>query len=162
MTLKVLRIEGAELTDAFWAKVNKTDGCWLWTATKTTSGYGRISFRGQLYMAHRLMCAVINGGQIPDGLLVLHKCDVRHCVNPEHLFLGTQSENLLDCVAKGRHVNRMTERTHCPAGHEYSRENTILVRAGRARMCRTCSNKRDLARYYRKKAGAAIAKAEGK
>lgn len=86
----------------FWAKVKKSEGCWLWTAG-TTKGYGRISIPGGVLLAHRLSYEM-HHGPIPEGLWVLHKCDVRQCVNPDHLFAGTPDDNVQDCVSKGRRV----------------------------------------------------------
>ena len=87
--------------EAFWNKVNKTDGCWLWTGHRTTNGYGRLHFDGRGIQAHRLAWEWTNG-PIPEGLRVCHRCDVPNCVNPEHLFLGTQQDNIRDMYAKGR------------------------------------------------------------
>ncbi len=92
----------------FWNKVRikeGEDGCWIWTASKTHNGYGRFrfNFNGQRVSAHRLSW-MIHFGVIPNGLLVCHKCDVKLCVNPNHLFLGTNSDNVKDCVAKGRNT----------------------------------------------------------
>lgn len=81
--------------------VKKTDGCWLWTGYTSTFGYGMMRFMGKSQNAHRLSWQV-HRGPIPDGLSVLHKCDVPACVNPDHLFLGTQSDNMKDCASKGR------------------------------------------------------------
>lgn len=71
-------------------------------------GYGRIQMNGKKHFAHRASWRAFHG-EIPDGLFVLHKCDVRCCVNPEHLFLGTNSDNMLDAYAKGR-IDRSGER----------------------------------------------------
>jgi len=92
------------LEDRFWKKVMKTETCWLWTACLDLDGYGLISSGGHdgiNLKAHRVSY-LINIGPIPEGLSILHRCDVRCCVNPHHLFSGTQSENLLDMFAKGR------------------------------------------------------------
>ena len=85
----------------FWTKVQKSDGCWLWTATKT-KGYGMIEGPNRVPMqAHRVAWR-LTFGEIPPGLSVLHHCDVPLCVNPAHLWLGTQKENLQDAERKGR------------------------------------------------------------
>ena len=75
-------------------------GCWIWTRSKCR-GYGRISYNGTGKMAHRISWE-IHCGPIPEGMLVLHKCDVPACVNPEHLFLGTYKDNTQDAIKKGR------------------------------------------------------------
>jgi hypothetical protein len=91
------------IEERFWAKVNKTDTCWLWTASVWDNGYGRfVKVHGTDTPAHRFSWALHNGA-IPDGLWVLHKCDVRRCVRPDHLFLGTPQDNMDDKCRKGRH-----------------------------------------------------------
>lgn len=92
-----------QLASRFWAKVDKTDSCWLWTAGKFGTGYGAIVVSRKVEKAHRISWELAHG-PVPDGLYVLHKCDVRSCVNPEHLFLGSQGDNIRDAVSKGRHV----------------------------------------------------------
>ena len=88
----------------FWPKVKKGLGkdCWIWLAGKSSAGYG--SFRTDAWKhvyAHRLSWELMRG-PIPDGLLVLHHCDNPSCVNPDHLFLGTNRDNVLDALKKGR------------------------------------------------------------
>lgn len=94
------------LDQRFWLKVAKSDGCWLWTASLDISGYGLIrrGSRGtKTEKAHRVSWELTNG-PIPAGLLVLHRCDVRACVRPDHLFLGTNQDNTQDANDKGRLV----------------------------------------------------------
>jgi hypothetical protein len=77
-------------------------GCWLWTGSVNSWGYGRLGENRSERQAHRLSFSAFRG-EIPIGLNVLHRCDVPSCVNPDHLFLGTLSDNVQDCLLKGRH-----------------------------------------------------------
>jgi len=83
---------------------------------------------------HRLAWELANG-PIPDGLSVLHHCDNPPCCNVEHLFLGTQTDNHADMVAKGRHYH--PNPTHCPAEHEFTSANTYVTPKG-YKVCRIC------------------------
>lgn len=100
------------MTDAerFWTKVRRGDGCWEWTGSRNRPGrYGRVLWRGKRLLAHRVAWTVA-GGEVPDGLRVLHRCDNPICVRPEHLFLGTQADNVADMIAKGRAKNQRGHR----------------------------------------------------
>lgn len=100
----------ARLDREFWAKTDRSTGCWLWTGGRQTpsptspSGYGKVQVNGRRVFAHRrayeLAC-----GPIPVGLQVLHRCDTPLCIRPAHLFLGTQADNMADMAAKGRARN---------------------------------------------------------
>jgi hypothetical protein len=76
-------------------------GCWFWMGFVTSHGYGKIVFNGRKVAAHRISYAV-HKGKIKDGAVICHKCDVPGCVNPDHLFLGTQKDNVHDMIRKGR------------------------------------------------------------
>jgi HNH endonuclease len=127
----------------FWAKVKKTDSCWIWTASKRAKGYGAFchSVNGVQIQdrAHRYSW-LIHKGAIPEGLWVLHNCpggDNPACVNPAHLFLGNVNDNNQDMKLKGRHV---AGGTHCgrdgkwPRGlnHHGVKINEEIVREIRA------------------------------
>lgn len=94
-------------TERFWAKVQKSDTCWLWVGHIAKSGYGMAwdVLSQRVVKAHRKSWELSNGS-IPDALCVLHKCDVRNCVRPSHLFLGTRKDNAEDRDRKGRLVKR--------------------------------------------------------
>src|SRR5580765_4132099 len=100
------RTDRTPLKERFYSKFigEPNSGCWLWTAAVLKDGYGHIAAGGRhgMYLqAHRASWE-IHRGPIPPGVCVLHKCDTPSCVNPDHLFLGTQLENIADRHAKGR------------------------------------------------------------
>ncbi len=143
--------------DRFWAKVDKfgPDGfhsqtgenlgpCWLWTTPRVADGYGEFQVNRQKVLAHRFSYTLLIG-PIPEGLELDHLCRVRHCVRPSHLEPVTHRVNLL----RGDTMPiRNAAKTHCPAGHEYSMENTYIRTDGR-RYCRTCHQERRKSRRPR-------------
>ena len=82
-------------------------GCHRWQSVVKRDGYGHFWMNGRQFKAHRAAYLLFRGN-IPNGMMVLHKCDVRCCVNPEHLFIGTMKDNVDDMDAKGRRRTRAT------------------------------------------------------
>ncbi len=116
----------------FWEKVTMGDGCWLWLGGLDQDGYGVFWDGGTSHRAHRILYETVIG---PIGELQLdHLCRHRPCVRPSHLEPVTCVEN----IRRGRTGENNRSKTHCPAGHEYTKENTYLRVSG-ARHCRACA-----------------------
>ena len=100
------------LEERFWAKVaiRGPKDCWLWLGATYTDGYGQVRIKRHNVRVHRVSW-MLAGGSIPDNMLVLHKCDTPKCVNPSHLFLGTQQDNARDMIQKGRGRDRKGEKS---------------------------------------------------
>lgn len=100
-------------------------GCWIWMRSVNSDGYGQVWVGAKSWGAHRLSYALFNG-PIPAGASILHRCDVRCCVNPAHLFVGSQQENIADMIEKRRH--------RVPRGRDHARAKLTedQVRAIRA------------------------------
>ncbi len=115
-------------------------GCWLWTAGMRLNGYGQVKIRRVNQLAHRVSYQV-HVGPMPEGMCVCHKCDVPCCVNPDHLFLGTQADNMRDRDRKGRCKAPNAGKTHCKRGHAFDAANTYQKPSG-GRQCRACERNR--------------------
>jgi hypothetical protein len=128
-----------DIKQRFDSKYVKADsGCWNWTASRTRDGYGKMSVAGKTVASHRASW-LLNHGDIPDGLFVLHECDNRLCVNPNHLFLGTTSDNMVDCILKGRHGRKKLSKDQIEYIRSYagsSKEPAKALGISRAMFCR--------------------------
>lgn len=136
-----------DVTDAqikhFWEKVTKVgdDDCWLWTGAKIHNGYGQCLVGKKLMVAHRFIYQFINQKVLPKDIYVCHKCDVRNCVNPKHLFEGTHQDNMDDGKAKKRFRGPKVGYRRvlvCKRGHAMTDDNIIIVN-NRSRRCKTCN-----------------------
>lgn len=129
-----------QLVARFKARCVITDrGCWEFTGSRNEWGYAQVSANGKVWMLHRLMYT-IHKGPIAPGLDCLHECDNPPCCNPDHLWAGTQRENSLDMVSKGR--TDAQKRTHCKRGHPYDDENTSRYGKNQWRDCKICARGR--------------------
>jgi hypothetical protein len=128
--------------------------CWIWNRSKFSNGYARYKVKKIDYAMHRLAWKIANKKEIPKGMFICHKCDVRNCINPHHLFLGTISDNNKDMASKGRYWGQKI--THCKNGHELSGSNVYnSPKRPKKRGCRIC---RKISNHsYRMRAGQRVA-----
>jgi hypothetical protein len=140
----------AEWAPAFWEKVQRSEGCWIWRGTERPDGYGWLALRrrerGQL--PHRVAFALAHGA-LPSGKHVHHICGVRLCVRPDHLMLVAPAEHPFHDARNVARANR--ERGTCRHGHAFTEMNTYVDNTG-SRHCRACHRETELRRYYRIKA----------
>ena len=123
--------------ELFWAKVEKTATCWLWTASVDHAGYGQFGVHPRKVGAHRYAYQALVG-PIPEGLELDHLCRVRRCVNPAHLEPVTHAVNM---QRGDSFSSRKARQTHCIHGHEFTPENTRRTKRG-TRECKACKRER--------------------
>lgn len=134
----------SDFRERFWMKVAVAgpDDCWLWMSTKNAHGYGVINSNKRVQLAHRVSWCLEHALDIPGRMAVCHSCDTPACVNPKHLWLGTQRDNMRDAAEKKRTVfpQRIgywqASNLFCKNGHWWSGENNLFCQ-GR-RWCRAC------------------------
>jgi len=142
------------VAEKFWSKVKRSDDCWEWQGGKSPLGYGRVRHEGKDWFAHRVAYYLIYGVH-PGNLSVCHKCDNPPCVRPDHLFLGTRHDNMMDSARKGRNamqrypeknplILKIASQTHCKRGHPLSGDNLYQGRRTNPRReCLACKRMRD-------------------
>jgi hypothetical protein len=128
-------------------------GCWVWTGG-TRNGYGRTTWNSRRDYVHRVMWEMLVG-PIPDGLQIDHLCRVKLCCNPDHLEPVTPRVNVKRSSAGAILRRRNASVTHCPRGHCYSPENTLVISGHRR--CRTCNREQCRARRQQVPAERAVA-----
>lgn len=126
------KLKSGRLIERFWSKVNKNGPtmphmdtpCWVWTASKSNKGYGQFGFKPKNIGAHRF-AYTITCGNIPDDVMVLHRCDNPPCVRPDHLFLGTHGDNIRDMIAKGRNWQKTQPQKICHGERHHLSKLTV-------------------------------------
>src|SRR6266705_2781153 len=117
-------------------RIDDVAGCWEWTGCRHKDGYGLLRLNGKTRKAHRVSAHLFMGLDLNSEVQVMHRCDNPSCFNPEHLFLGTQLDNMKDCYSKGRGWQNKV--TRCPKDHPLSGNNLRVNKRGE-RICRECS-----------------------
>jgi hypothetical protein len=141
-----------DLATRFWECVSPepNSGCWLWLGPTQKSGHAQITLgghKGKRAMAYRVSYEMFRG-KIADGLMVCHHCDVPQCVNPAHLFLGTQKDNMQDAKAKGRTARGPRKAACGTCGRPFEGDN-LIVKSNGWQACRHCSKQRARKHYLK-------------
>jgi hypothetical protein len=127
----------------------RDDGCWEWTGYRNRLGYGQMTVNRKSWTAHRYSFHIHNPSVEIEGWDILHSCDNRWCVAPNHLRRGDHADNMRDRAERSDQASwhHESRKTHCPKGHPYDEENTYWYPSGRQRGCRIC--RADLQREWR-------------
>jgi hypothetical protein len=128
--------------ERFFSHVDKNGpgGCWLWIGGVANNGYSKFWDEGHFISGHRFSYEHFKG-PIPKGMCIDHLCNIRNCVNPEHMIVATNAENILRSTGPAA---KNALKTHCPKGHPYDASNTYAMNDGRGRACRTCLGMKQL------------------
>lgn len=123
----------------FFSKIDQSKACWNWTSYKNQYGYGILKFNKNTWLAHRFSYE-IHYGEIPPKMLVMHICDNRKCVNPDHLKVGTYLDNNLDTKNKGRNKKRMVikGKVFCKNGHDVTASDSLYYYSNGYSGCKLC------------------------
>jgi hypothetical protein len=130
------------ILERLMAKIDQSDGCWVWTGARSVQGYGRIWNDGTTRLAHRVLYE-LGVGPIPAGLDLDHVCRNTTCVNPSHLEPVTHAENM-----------RRIRKSHCANGHKWCEATTYIRPSRNERECRACNRERQAARNARRREAA--------
>jgi hypothetical protein len=123
------------LAERFWAKVDRSGECWLWTGGRSRKGYGKVTVAARTLIATHV-ALLLDGRPVPPGLCALHRCDTPACVRPDHLFIGSRRDNAQDAIGKGRKprgsgsaLALLTEPAVVAIREAYARGETVAVLA---------------------------------
>lgn len=146
-----LRVKFEEKVAAF-----PSDDCWLWTGSSDRRGYGQMRHDGRLRIATHLSLLIYRNVEVPLGMMACHRCDTPACVNPEHLFIGTASDNMRDCARKGRLSPPPRAKRHdrCSAGHDLTQPGGRYE--SRHGGCVLCARRNAKAQKARRRAAAHV------
>jgi len=143
------RMNDTKYVDRWWQNLKARiavdqNGCWLWQGFVHPNGYGKVNLRGYGNLNIHRAVWIMKNGSLRTDQYVCHRCDVKRCCNPDHLWLGTPKDNIEDRDEKRR--NFFANKTHCKRGHKFTPENTRMRKAYRdrapARVCRECERAR--------------------
>ena len=131
-------------------RLDPITGCWNWTGALSPKGYGHMRYLGRHEGVHRISAHCYLNFDLKSTLHVLHRCDNPACFNPKHLFIGTNLDNVRDCIAKKRRSEHKL--TRCAQGHPYEVDNILFIGGEKQhRRCRTCAKERHRIEYLKRK-----------